>query len=95
VPEHAATRLIENEVSEMLIVGDEAGLLPDCVARRRQDAAHNHIADLAFRVAGDHVDHLCAVHLSSFSKGSVSSESPHCTHPIFGCATQPIVICLA
>ncbi len=42
--------------------GDEARLLPQGFARRRRNSADNHVADLAFGVAGDDVNDFRGSH---------------------------------
>ena len=62
VAEDAAARLVQHEVAERVVGRDEAGLLPDRVARWRRDAADDDVADLAFGMAADDVDDLAATH---------------------------------
>ena len=90
VAEDAAARLVEDEVAQRLVAGDEARLLPERVARRRRDAADDDVADLAFGMAADHMDGLgtCAsvrYPQSGFSGKSVSGECeepwPRAVHP--------------
>ena len=53
------------------VVGDEARLLPQGLARRRRDPADDHIADLALGMAGDDMDDLGGAHdLSSRTASS-------------------------
>ena len=58
VAEDAAARLVEHEVAQRLVGRDEVALLPDRVARRRQDAAHDDVADFPLGVRRDDVDEL-------------------------------------
>ena len=53
MPKDAAARLVEQEVPQGLIAGDEARLLPDRLARWRRRAADDDVADLALRVTRD------------------------------------------
>ena len=62
MPENAATRLIEDEIAQGAVAGDEARLLPQGFAWRGRDAADDHVADLAFGVAGDDVDDFGGSH---------------------------------
>ena len=57
---HAAAGLIQDEIAQRLVAGDEARLFPDRVAGRRRHAAHDDIAHLAFGMAVDDVDGLYA-----------------------------------
>jgi hypothetical protein len=68
VAEHAAPRFVEDEVSQRLVSGDEAALLPDGVARRRRHAADNHVADFAFGMAAYDVDVFGCSHCPSPGK---------------------------
>ena len=63
VPEDAAARLVQHEVAQRLVAGDEARLRPERVARRRRDAADDDVADLALGVAGDDLDGSAGSHL--------------------------------
>ena len=65
MPEHAAARLVEHEIAQGLVAGDEARLLPERRAGRRRDAADDDVADLALGVAGDDVDDLGAAHVKT------------------------------
>jgi len=49
VAKHAATRLVEQEIPQSFIAGDEPRLLPQRLARRRRDPADDDIADLLAR----------------------------------------------
>ncbi len=71
VPENAATRLVEQEVLERLVLGDEAGLRPQRVPGRRGNAADDHVADFALRMALHDVDDPGCV------QGVTSSGSEH------------------
>jgi hypothetical protein len=62
VPKNSATRLIEQEIAKDTVAGDEAGLLPQAVARRRRDAADDDVADLPLRVTRDDVDNFGRAH---------------------------------
>ena len=66
--EDAATRLVEDEIAQGSVLGDEARLLPQGFARRGRDAADDHIADLALGMASDDVND---------SGGSHETASPH------------------
>ena len=68
MPEHPAARLVEQELAQGAVAGDEARLLPQRLARRGRDAADDHIADFALGVAGDNVDDLAAAHMSLFER---------------------------
>jgi hypothetical protein len=67
-PEDAAARLVEDEIAQAAVLGDEARLLPQGFARRGRDAADDHIADLALSVAGDGVDDFGAAHSLAASR---------------------------
>ncbi len=56
VTEHPAARFVEHEIAQGFILGDPARLFPHRGTRRRGDAADNHIADLTFGVAADHMN---------------------------------------
>jgi hypothetical protein len=56
MPEDAAARLVEDEIAQAAVLGDEARLLPQVFAWRGRDAANDHIADLALSVASDDVE---------------------------------------
>ena len=56
VPEDAAARLVQHEIAQRLVLRDEARLLPDRIARRREHAADDDVADLAFGVAAHHMN---------------------------------------
>ncbi|MOA37098.1 hypothetical protein D3C78_1586700 [compost metagenome] len=56
--EHAAARLVEDEVAQGLVAGDPARLLPDSGAGRRGDATDDDVADFTFGMAIDDVDDL-------------------------------------
>ncbi len=60
--EHAATRLVQHEVAQGLVTGDEARLLPHCIARRRGHATDDDITDFAFCVTADNMDDFGAAH---------------------------------
>ena len=62
MPEHPAARLAEHEAPEGLVARDEAGLLPQGLARRRRDPADDDVADLALGVAADDMDGFEAPH---------------------------------
>jgi hypothetical protein len=62
MPEDAAARLVEDEIAQGAVLGDEARLLPQGFAWRGRDAASDHIADLALSVAGDDVDNFIGAH---------------------------------
>ena len=61
--EYTAARFVEKEAPELSILRDETRLLPKRIARRRGDAAHNHIAHLAFRMAVDDIYGFGGPHL--------------------------------
>jgi hypothetical protein len=58
VAKHATARFIQHEIAQRLVFGDKAGLFPYGLARRRQDAADNHIANFSLRMAADDMDDL-------------------------------------
>ncbi len=58
MPEHPPARFVQNEAPRMLVVLDEATLLPNRVAGRRRHAPDNHIPDFTFRVAINHMNDL-------------------------------------
>jgi hypothetical protein len=58
VTEDAATRLIENEVSQRFVFRDPAGLFPDGCPRRRCNATDDNIADFPFGMAADDMNKL-------------------------------------
>ncbi len=60
--EDAAARLVEHEIAQAVVAGDEAALRPERVARRRRDAADDHVADLSFGMGRDDVNRLDAAH---------------------------------
>jgi hypothetical protein len=62
MPEDAAAPLVEDEIAQGAVLGDEARLLPQGFAWRGRDAANDHIADLALSVAGDDVDNFIGAH---------------------------------
>ena len=62
VAKDAAARLVEHEIAQRAVLGDEARLLPQGFARRRRDPADDHVADLALGVAGDDVDEFGGAH---------------------------------
>ncbi len=68
----AASRLVEHEAAQRLVGGDEAALLPQRVARRRRDAADDHVADLAFGMAAHHMDRLRRAHRLPFIRSSAA-----------------------
>ena len=60
--EDTASRFIQHELTQRLILRDPARLLPKRFARWRRRPADNHIANLAFRVAANDVDKLVRSH---------------------------------
>jgi hypothetical protein len=62
--EHAAARLVQHELPQRLVRGEEVALGPKRVAGRRPDAAHDDVADLALGVGRDDVDGPAAAHVS-------------------------------
>src|SRR5690606_39542476 len=52
----AAARLVEHEIAERLVAGDEPRLLPEGRPRRRRYTTDDDVADLPLGVAGDDVD---------------------------------------
>ena len=63
MPEHATARLVQHEVAQCLVTGDETALFPDRIARWRQDSAHDDIAHLALGMGGNDMDCLAGSHL--------------------------------
>jgi hypothetical protein len=61
VAKDAAARFVEDEIAQCAALGDEALRLPQGFARRRRNSA-NHVADLAFGVAGDDVNNFRGSH---------------------------------
>jgi hypothetical protein len=62
VAEHPAARLIQHEIPQRPVAGDEVALLPQSRARRRLHASDDHIADFAFGMAGYGMDRSGASH---------------------------------
>jgi hypothetical protein len=58
VPEHPSSRLVQEEISQVLVPGNPSGLFPYSVSGWRRDAADNNITDLAFSVTADNVYNL-------------------------------------
>ena len=58
----AATRLVQDELAQCIISGDEIALIPQGVARRWGYAADDDIADFAFCVAANYGDGFGASH---------------------------------
>ena len=54
--EHAATRLVQYKVAKRFVFGDKTRLVPNGRAVRRGNATDDDVTDLAFSMAGDHVD---------------------------------------
>jgi hypothetical protein len=67
VAENPSPRLVEHEVPQGFIGGDPARLFPDRIAWRRRDAANDHIADLAFGMARNHMYDFGRAHFLSLS----------------------------
>ena len=59
---NASARLIEDQIAQGAVLGDEARLLPQGFAWRRRNSADYHVADLALGVAGDDVDDFRGSH---------------------------------
>ena len=62
VPKDPAARLIEEEIAQRPILGDETRLLPQGCARRRWNSADDHVADFALGVASDDMDDFGSAH---------------------------------
>jgi hypothetical protein len=62
VAKNASARLVEDQIAQGAVLGDEARLLPQGFAWRRRNSADYHVADLAFGVAGDDVDDFRGSH---------------------------------
>ncbi len=62
VLEYTAAGLVQHQVTQALIAGNPAGLLPQARARRRIDAADDNVADFALGMTGHHVNDLVAFH---------------------------------
>lgn len=60
--ENSTAGLIQHEVAQGLVLGDELALLPKCLARWRCHAANDDIPDLTLGVAGYDMDDLAAAH---------------------------------
>ena len=59
---NASARLIEDQIAQGAVLGDEARLLPQGFAWRRRNSADYHVADLAFGMARDDVDNFRGSH---------------------------------
>ncbi|MNT86992.1 hypothetical protein D3C71_2046190 [compost metagenome] len=55
---HPAARFVEYEVAQGLVLGDPARLFPYRGAGWRCNAADDHVADFAFSMAADNVNHF-------------------------------------
>jgi hypothetical protein len=53
---NATPRLIQNEITECLILRDPLRLVPDGLAGRRLDTANDYISYFSFRVAADNLN---------------------------------------
>ena len=62
---NAAARLVEHEIAQCAVAGDEARLLPHRIARWRLDAADDHITHFALGMTADDLDGLAAPHLTA------------------------------
>ncbi len=67
--EHAAARLIEDQLAQCVVFSNVIALIPKGFAGRRRNAAHDDVADLAFGVAADDMDGFCASHDPTLRRG--------------------------
>ncbi len=70
VAEDSASRFIEHEVPEALILRNPPCLLPDSLSRGRSHTAHDHIANFSLGMTTHHMDNVFRAHIStSFQQG--------------------------
>ncbi len=56
VAKHPPAWFVEHKVAQHVVIGNPARLFPQRIAGRRCDAADDHVADFAFRMATDDMD---------------------------------------